>query len=122
MASYYQLLAIKRKAQIDEAETDMDDFLQELGENADKYINLQISIHAATPISFPDEELNDLANKHAAGEYLLWNSPSHPRTLYDAARKDIQDHIQTKYGKKNPSGLTNNTFSKTSSKITGYET
>jgi len=117
MTTYYALTAIKDKLHIDD--TDQDPYINRLGEQADSYINTQISIHATTPISFPDEEINALANKLAAAEYLMWNSPDHPRALYDSSRKDIQDYLMTKYGKKNPSGTTANTFSKTSSSITG---
>lgn len=116
--TYYTLNDIKDKLHIDD--TDQDPYVSRLGEQADAYINTQISIHATVPIPFPEKELKALANKLAAAEYLSWNSPDHPRALYDAARKDIQEYIKAIYGKQNASGLTNSTFAKTSSSITGF--
>ena len=52
----------------------------------------------------------------------MWNSPEHPRDLYDAARKDIQDYIKATYGKENADGLTDDQFAKTDSGVTGLET
>ncbi len=122
MASYFTIRGIKRKLQIEEAESEQDTYLSELGKEADNYIDKQISLHATTPIANPDDELKGLADKHAAAEYILWNSPNHSRTLYDAARKDIQDHIMAAYGKKNPSGLGSTlSFAKTDSNTTGLE-
>jgi len=118
--SYYNLQEIKNKLHIDK--TNQDVYLGGLGGEADDYIRLQISIHATSPVPVgTDKELQALANKHAAGEYLMWNSPTHPRAMYDSARKDIQDHIKTQYGKMNPSGTTGNTFRKTNSSPTGFE-
>lgn len=123
MASYYSLRGIKHKLQIDEEEEDQDNYLNELGGEADKYIDKQISLHATTPISNPDEELRGLADKHAAAEYIMWNSPNHSRSLYTEARQDIQDHIMAAYGQKNPTGLgDDSSFGKTDSNVTGTET
>jgi len=117
--TYYVLEDIKDKLHIDD--TDQDSQISRLGEQADAYINTQIGLHATVPIPFPEKELKALSNKLAAAEYLTWNSPDHPRVLYDAARKDIQEYIKAVYGNQNASGLTNSTFAKTSSKITGFE-
>jgi hypothetical protein len=115
--TYYALGDIKDKLHIDD--TDQDSQIARLGEQADAYINTQLSIHAVVAIPFPENELRALSNKLAAAEYLTWNSPDHPRALYDSARKDIQEYIKAIYGKQNADGFTNNTFSKTSSAITG---
>jgi hypothetical protein len=118
--TYYDLTNIKNKLHIDDV--DQDPYLSRLGEGADAYVNTQIGIHATTPISFTDNEIKELADKHAASEYLMWNSPEHPRDLYDAARKDIQDYIKATYGKENADGLTDDQFAKTDSGVTGLET
>ena len=118
-ATYYTLQAIKDKLHIDDI--DQDPYVNTLGEQADSYINTQVGIHATTPIAVPDEEINALANKLAGGEYLMWNSPDHPRALYDSARKDIQDYIKAVYGAQNADGFTTNTFSKTNSNVTGLQ-
>lgn len=115
--TYYDLQEIKDKLHIDD--TDQDPYVNRLGEQADSYINTQVGIHATTPIAFPEIELKALANKLAAAEYLMWNSPDHPRALYDSARKDIQDYLKATYGKQNADGFTTNTFSKTNSQIKG---
>jgi len=117
--SYYSLGKIKNKLHIDDV--DQDPYVNDLGEQADSYINTQIGLHATVPIPFPEKELKALSDKLAAAEYLMWNSPDHPRALYDAARKDIQDYIKAIYGKQNADGFTTSTFSKTSSNTTGFE-
>lgn len=117
--TYYDLGKIKNKLHIDD--TDQDDYCNDLGEQADSYINTQIGIHATVPIPFPEKELKALADKLAAGEYLMWNSPDHPRALYDSARKDVQSYLKATYAKTNEDGTTANTFSKTASGIKGTE-
>jgi len=119
MATYYSLTGIKNKLHIDDS--DQDSYLNDLGEQADSYINIQVGLHATVPINVPDTELKALSNKLAAAEYLLWNSPDHPRALYDSARKDIQSHIKAQYGRQNDDGFTTNTFSKTAGNVTGLE-
>jgi hypothetical protein len=119
MATYYSLTGIKNKLHIDDG--DQDPYINDLGEQADSYINIQVGLHATTPLNVPDSELKALANKLAAAEYLLWNSPDHPRALYDSARKDIQSHIKAQYGGMNDDSFTSSTFSKTNSGIKGTE-
>lgn len=116
--TYYTQAKIKNKLHIDDV--DQDDYVNDLGEQADSYINTQVSLHAVTPVAFPEVELKALSDKLAAAEYLMWNSPDHPRALYDAARKDIQSYIKAIYGKQNDDGFTTDTFSKTNSSITGF--
>lgn len=121
MTSYYKLDTIKAKLHIDTGDSTQDDYINKLGEEADSYINLQISIHATTPIAFPDKELIALSAKLASAEFLMWNSPDHPRALYDDARKDVQAYIKAKYGQTSEGGTTANTFSKKGG-MTGNET
>ena len=117
--TYYNLGNIKDKLHIDDA--DQDSQISRLGDGADAYINTQVGLHATVPIPFPEDELKALAVKLAAAEYLTWNSPDHPRVLYDAARKDIQEYIKAVYGKQNADGFTTATFGKTSSGVKGTE-
>lgn len=121
MTDYYKLDDIKKKLHIDTGDNTQDDYLNKLGEEADAYINLQVSIHATTPVAFPDKELSALSNKLASAEYISWNSPDHPRALMDDARRDIQAHIKAKYGNTSEGGTTANTFSKIGG-MTGNET
>jgi hypothetical protein len=118
--TYYDLTNIKNKLHIDD--TDQDPYLSRLGEGADAYVNTQIGLHATVPIPFTDTEIHELADKAAAAEYLMWNSPDHKRDLYDSAREDIQSYIKATYGKENDSGLTDDQFAKTDSGVTGLET
>ena len=119
--TYYSIDTIKLKVGIDTGDSTQDNKLNKLGEDADAYINLQVSIHATTPLAFPDKELNGLATKLACGEYIMWNSPDHPRALYDDARKDVQAYIKAKYGQTSEGGTTANTFVKKGG-MTGNET
>lgn len=119
--TYYQIDDIKGKLHIDVGDSTQDNYLNKLGEEADAYLNLQISIHATTPIAFPDKELNALSTKLASAEFLMWNSPDHPSALYTGCRKDCQSFIKAKYGQESEGGTTANTFSKTGG-MTGNET
>lgn len=118
--TYYNLDNIKNKLHIDDV--DQDPYVSRLGEGADAYINTQIGLHANVPIPFPENELHALSDKLAASEYLMWNSPDHPRDLYDASRKDIQEYIIATYKKESASGLGADQFAKTDSSVTGLET
>ena len=119
--TYYQLDDIKGKLHIDVGDSTQDTYLNKLGEEADAYLNLQISIHATTPLAFPDKELNALSTKLACAEYLMWNSPDQPQMLYTGCRKDCQSFIKAKYGQTSEGGTTANTFSKNGG-MTGNET
>ncbi len=116
--AYFTLATVKAKLHIDDS--DQDTYINLIGAESDAYINTQIAIHAVTPIAVPDAEIKALSDKLSAASYITWNSPDHPRVLYDAARKDVQEYIKAVYGAQNVSGLTNNTFSKTNSQITGF--
>jgi hypothetical protein len=90
---------------------------------ADNYVNTQVGLHALSDLDNPDDELNSLASSLAAETYLHFVSPGQSdMKAIDKYEKRIQDHIMAKYGQKSAGGTTNNTFGKTSSKITGTET
>lgn len=90
---------------------------------SDGYINNQISLHAVTPVSNPDNELISLSSSLAAATYNYWQTPAKERTLDGIQQweRRIQEHIMAVYGKRNPTGLSGSKFGKSNSGVTGFE-
>lgn len=122
--AYAQLKKVKSLLNIPDSVTAPDEKINDRMVEADNYVNTQVGVHATTPIANPDEELITLASSLAASTYNYWQTPAKDRTLESIEKweKRIQDHILAVYAKKNPSGLSSTTFSKTASKVTGRET
>lgn len=74
---------------------------------ADNYINVQIGLHAKTPVVNPDPELISLASALAATYFNYWQTPIKDRNLDGIKQweQKVQDHILAYYGKFNPNGL-----------------
>ena len=120
-SGYADLRQIRQRLNIADTQTAPDEKIQAYMKEADNYVNIQIGIHAITPIANPDDELRSLASALGAATYNYWTSPDKPDIGIKEYKERIQDHIMVVYGKKNPSGLTTNTFAKSASKITGRE-
>ena len=120
---YSDLRKTKKRCNIPDTVKNADEKIEEFMTEADNYINTQVGLHAVTPIADPDDELIDLGSSLAAASFNYWQTPAKDRTLEGIAewKKSIQEHILTAYGKKNPSGLTGNTFLKSNSSPTGLE-
>ncbi len=88
---------------VDSSDTKIKDFINE----SDNYVNIQINLHATTPISNPDTELVSLASSLAASLFNYWQTPTKDRNLdgIKAWKQHIQEHIMAAYGRYNPTGL-----------------
>ncbi len=89
------------------------DFMQE----ADNFVNIQISPHADIPITNPGPELVSLASGLAATIFNYWQTPIKDRNLSDIEewKKFVAEHINAVYARKSASGLGGaNLFGKTS--------
>jgi len=113
---------VKRLCNVDTGDTDVDDSMNLHLTNTDAYINTQIAMHAVVPV-VGDTELPGLSDYLAAATYNYWTTPAKERVLDGVIQweKRIQDHIMAKYGKRNPTGLSGSTFSKSNSAVTGKE-
>jgi len=124
---YYTHANVKVLLNIPVANTNSDDKINVYGNESDNYINSQISVHETTvPIVItakPELELGNLGDSLAASTFNYWQSPAKERTLEHIEKWEhrIQDHIKAIYANMSASGITDNTISKTASKITGTE-
>lgn len=118
-SGYADLRMARQRLNLSDTQTMADEKIQTYMRESDNYVNTQIGLHAVTPISNPDDELRSLASALAAATYNYWVSPGKPSEGIKEYKGRIQDHIMAKYGRKNPTGLSANSFVKTSSKITG---
>lgn len=117
---YYNLNNIKGILNLDSDEHDEDEQIKRYANDADDYINTQLSVHVTTPIDDPDDQVRRFSERLAAAWYIYWNSPSHPmQGVYDT-KKEIDVYIQAVYGKKS-GGLYDSAVTKTSSNVKGTE-
>lgn len=121
-SGYAGLRETKRRLNIPDTVQSSDGKIQDQMNEADNYVNVQINLHAITPLSDPDPELVSLASSLSASLFNYWQTPIKDRNL-DAIKtwkQAIQDHILATYGRKNPSLLTGgDTFGKTKG-VTGF--
>ena len=86
-------------------------------QEADNFVNIQISPHATIPITNPGPELVSLASGLAATIFNYWQTPIKDRNLsgIEQWKKFVADHINAVYARKSESGLGGgNLFGKTS--------
>jgi len=121
-SGYADLREVKRRLNIPDSVTASDLKIADQMQEADNYVNVQINLHAITPLSNPDPELVSLSSSLAASLFNYWQTPIKDRNL-DAIKswkQAIQDHILATYGRKNPNLLTGgDTFGKTTG-VTGF--
>ena len=109
-SGYADLKQVKARINISDSITQADEKISNYLTEADTFINTQVGLHAVTPINSPDPELISLASGMAAALYNHWNKQGEFK-IVDGYKKGIGEHIRVVYGKKNPDGLTANTFS-----------
>jgi len=121
-SGYADLREVKRRLNIPDLTKSSDQKIADNMQEADNYVNVQINLHAITPITVPDPELISLSSSLAASLFNYWQTPIKDRNL-DAIKtwkQAIQDHILATFGRKNPNLLTGgNTFGKTGA-FTGF--
>ncbi len=104
---YASLRETKRRLNQSDTQTGPNQKIADNMREADNYTNVQIDLHAETPISNPDPELVSMASSLAAAFYNYWQTPVKDRNLSGIKewKQAIQDHILAAYGKLNPSRL-----------------
>ena len=97
---------------VDKSDAKIQDFMQE----ADNFVNIQISPHATIPITNPGPELVSLASGLAATIFNYWQTPVKDRNLSGVAewKKFVSDHILAVYGKYSQNLKGGDLFGKTS--------
>ena len=88
---------------VSKSDAKIQDFMQE----ADNYVNIQVSPHTAIPIENPVPELVSLASSLAATMFNYWQTPIKERNLDGIKewKKFVADHINAVYARKSESGL-----------------
>jgi len=106
-SGYADLRETKRRLNIPDSVDSSDKKVSDNMNEADNYTNVQISLHAVTPITDPDPELVSLTSSLAATFFNYWQTPIKDRNLdgINKWEKKIQEHIMAVYGKYNPTGL-----------------
>jgi len=106
-SGYGDLREVRRRLNIpdtvDSSDAKIEDFINE----SDNYVNIQINLHATTPISNPDSELISLSSSLAAALFNYWQTPVKDRNLegIKAWKLHIQEHIMAAYGRYSAAGL-----------------
>ncbi len=119
-SGYADLKQVKGRLNISDSITQADEKIKSYMSEADDYVDVQAGLHAVTPFENPNKQLISLCSAYAAALYSYWNKKGEfdVCTKYE---KKIGEHIRAVYGKRNPDGLTANTFVKTNSAIRGNE-
>lgn len=117
---YFQLPAVKALLHIDASNTAQDNPIKDLGAQSDDFIDSQVGIFTSVPLAAPPDQIIRLSNKLTAAWYIYWNSPTHPmQGVYDI-KKEIEQYVQSTYGKRSQS-LPHGTWGKTGSGMDGTE-
>jgi len=106
----------KRRLNIPDSESSSNEKINDFMQEADNFVNIQISPHASIPITNPGPELVSLASGLAATIFNYWQTPIKDRNLdgIEQWKKFVADHIMAVYGKKSANLGGGNLFGKTS--------
>ena len=121
---YASLKKVKSLLNIPDSVTAPDEKINDRMVESDNYVNVQINLHATTPIANPDLELITLSSSLAASTYNYWQTPAKDRTLDGMKQweKRIQNHIKATYKREDAGGTTADTLSMADGSSTGFET
>jgi len=119
--NYANLEDVKRRLNIPQDSTVSDEKIGVALREADAFVNVQIGVHATTPLRNPDPQIISLAGGLASALFNLWQAPSKEPLLelVKIYKEDIGDHIKAVYSGEDITGHTGNTFSSTTG-ITGF--
>ena len=97
----------KRRLNIPDSDSASNGKIQDFMQEADNFVNIQVSPHADIPITNPGPELVSLASSLAAAIYNYWQTPIKDRNLSGIKewKKFTADHINAVYSRKSESGL-----------------
>lgn len=119
MADYGDLDGVKRRIGKNTGETDLDGTLNEYLEEGDEFINTRVTLMNGSATTLTDQELDALNEGYAAAQYNYWTSPSKSMDGMKHYETKIINFLKAKYSGTLDETHTQDTFSKTSSSITG---
>jgi len=120
LADYGTSDIVKRRLGIDTSITDVDSAIDDYLEEADEFINTRVKLMKGTQPDTSDAELLALGSSLAAALYTYWNSSKKDIKPVEHFKQSIVDHLKVEYSSM-MDDTSQNTFSKTSSKIKGTE-
>lgn len=120
---YADLKSVKQYLNIPDSITATDEKIETNMRDADSFVNVQMGVHEATPLTEPDQQLISLASGLAASLYNYWTTPAKDRTLDGVKQWEnrIGYHVKAVHGNTDISGTTGRTF-RTTRGVTGTET
>jgi|TARA_R110000744_G_scaffold51278_4_gene110472 hypothetical protein len=101
------LREVKRRLNIPDSESSTDTKIEDFMQEADNFVNIQLSPHAKIPVTNPGPELVSLSSSLAAAIFNYWQTPIKDRNLSGIQewKKFVGDHVNAVYGKKSETGL-----------------
>ena len=92
----------KRRLNKPDSENSSDSKIQDFMQEADNFVNIQLSPHTSIPITNPGPELVSLASGLAATIFNYWQTPIKDRSLdgINEWKKFISDHVDAVYARK----------------------
>jgi|TARA_R110002072_G_scaffold129883_1_gene268522 hypothetical protein len=101
------LREVKRRLNIPDSESSTDSKIEDFMQEADNFVNIQLSPHATIPVTNPGPELVSLSSSLAAAIFNYWQTPIKDRNLSGIQewKKFVGDHVNAVYGKKSETGL-----------------
>jgi hypothetical protein len=106
----------KRRLNIPDSESSSNAKIQDFMQEADNFVNIQLSPHTTIPITNPGPELVSLASGLAATIFNYWQTPIKDRNLdgIEQWKKFVADHVNAVYARKSQTLGGGNLFGKTS--------
>lgn len=120
---FADLKRVKQLLNIPDATITSDEKIKTHMIDADAFVNIQVGVHKARPLTNPDEQLISLASGLSASLFNYWQTPAKNQTLDGIKewQKRIGDHVKALYGQEDITGHTGSTFTSTRG-VTGTET
>lgn len=121
MADYGTRNNVKLRLNINTGATEADTAIDLYLEESDEFINTRVTLMNGTAPITGDQDLNALGEGLAAALFNYWTSPAKPTEGMKHYKEAIVNHLRAKYSGTMEQDMTQNTFSKTRSRIFGTE-
>jgi len=121
MADYGTLANVKLLLNFNTGGTEIDSAVNRYLEEADEFIKTRVILMNGGTGVITDEGLDALAEGMAASLYNYWTSPSKNMDGINHYKESIVNHLRAKFSGTMEQEVTQDTFSKSASRILGTE-
>ena len=121
MADYGTLANVKLRLNINTGATEADDAITSYLEESDEFINTRVLLMNGTAPITGDQALDALGEGLSAALYNYWTSPSKTMDGIKHYKEGIINHLRAKFSGTMENEITQDTFSKPSSRTLGTE-